>query len=66
MKRAQRSEDGPTIYITGEPGSYAVAIGPPANSPSETFESHKASYGFAVGLRMTKGLPIVDKAEKAA
>lgn len=54
------------IFITGTPGAYSVAVIPSDDANAQRFPTHKQAYGFAVGLRMTTGLGVVDKTAKAA
>lgn len=64
------AEPAHSVEITREAGQglYCVRIEPEADHGqwSATYVHHRAAYGYACGIRMVKGWPIVDRTEAAA
>lgn len=57
----------PAIYIRrSNHGGFAVTVEPSSDGGnSASYPDHKSAFGYAVGLRMTHRLPIVDLASDA-
>lgn len=53
----------PSIYIRqADQGGFAVTVEPfQGEAVEHQAQCHKAAYGFAAGVRMTHGWPIVDE-----
>jgi hypothetical protein len=52
----------PKIIVTRDGAEFVVAIEPPVGGidHSARYPAHRDAFGYAVGLRMTQGWPVVD------
>lgn len=57
----------PLVVIKNDGDAFRVDVVPPSDDLTyDTFGSHRAAFGFAAGLRLTKGWRIEDQTREAA